>query len=547
MPGRLVGRLAKGKQEASPKRRAGRAVVFPPRRRPVDRLPGAGDRSAAALLADAQPRRAALGAGDGRAIRERWRGLKQFIERYGGDLFTQRFMNLGNLRGILHQGVPRIPGNPGRRARPRRRVSPAGRIGQRHPVGRSRPLAGRRHRSGRGELRRVRRLQQHHHAVGSRRHAVHAAGFPAACGRITTGWPGTCGRWCWPTRCWCAAAATGRPKSGAAPWPSGPSPIAEEHLKRFHRLCKKYGMRLPSIAEHLGERFVRPLEIDRLCALLRPAIDEIRGGRPAGGAPATGRAHRPLHPRAGGRRLRVAQLAGSPGARDGTHPVASGARKTKRSSIRSSVSPRFGSRGPRSSSRSNNARRWDAMDVRGRRLGIHGDRCLRFPRVLRGPFLPQIHRQEQLERAGGHLPHPGETRVERRLRRHAVIVATADPLQPREQHRRQPVSAGHGAVDHVLLANDQRLVVGGGVEEPAVLPIGEARQNLVGQTHGLIEPCAASRRFRTASPGHCPGRRNRRDRRCIWPGRRASSGAIGRRRHADASSRKSAAAPAAAV
>ena len=36
---------------------------------------------------------------------QRWRRLKQFIERYGGDLFTQRFMNLGNLRGILHQGV----------------------------------------------------------------------------------------------------------------------------------------------------------------------------------------------------------------------------------------------------------------------------------------------------------------------------------------------------------------------------------------------------------------------------------------------------------
>ena len=36
---------------------------------------------------------------------QRWRRLKQFVERYGGDLFTQRFMNLGNLRGILHQGV----------------------------------------------------------------------------------------------------------------------------------------------------------------------------------------------------------------------------------------------------------------------------------------------------------------------------------------------------------------------------------------------------------------------------------------------------------
>jgi hypothetical protein len=58
------------------------------------------------------------------------------------------------------------------------------------------------------------------------------------------------------------------------------APIAEEHQKRFNRLCKKYGMRLPSIAEHLGERFVRPLEIDRLCAILRPAIDELRNGRP---------------------------------------------------------------------------------------------------------------------------------------------------------------------------------------------------------------------------------------------------------------------------
>lgn len=59
------------------------------------------------------------------------------------------------------------------------------------------------------------------------------------------------------------------------------SPIAEEHLKRFRHLCKKYGMRLPSIAEHLGEQFIRPLEIDRLCALLRPAIDEIRSGCPS--------------------------------------------------------------------------------------------------------------------------------------------------------------------------------------------------------------------------------------------------------------------------
>ena len=34
-----------------------------------------------------------------------WQRLVKFIEAHGRDLFTQRFMNLGNLRAILHQGV----------------------------------------------------------------------------------------------------------------------------------------------------------------------------------------------------------------------------------------------------------------------------------------------------------------------------------------------------------------------------------------------------------------------------------------------------------
>lgn len=35
----------------------------------------------------------------------RWEELVKFIKRYGGELFTQRFFHLGNLRAILHQGV----------------------------------------------------------------------------------------------------------------------------------------------------------------------------------------------------------------------------------------------------------------------------------------------------------------------------------------------------------------------------------------------------------------------------------------------------------
>ncbi len=34
-----------------------------------------------------------------------WKKFVEFVERYGRDLFTQRFLSLGNLRSILHQGV----------------------------------------------------------------------------------------------------------------------------------------------------------------------------------------------------------------------------------------------------------------------------------------------------------------------------------------------------------------------------------------------------------------------------------------------------------
>ena len=39
-------------------------------------------------------------------------------------------------------------------------------------------------------------------------------------------------------------------------------------------------MQLPSVADRLRERFVRPLAVDRLRALVRPATDELRQGRP---------------------------------------------------------------------------------------------------------------------------------------------------------------------------------------------------------------------------------------------------------------------------
>jgi hypothetical protein len=56
--------------------------------------------------------------------------------------------------------------------------------------------------------------------------------------------------------------------------------VADWHQKRWQELCRTYGMRLPTIGDLLAERFVRPLAIDRVKSLVRPAIDELRRGEP---------------------------------------------------------------------------------------------------------------------------------------------------------------------------------------------------------------------------------------------------------------------------
>jgi hypothetical protein len=56
--------------------------------------------------------------------------------------------------------------------------------------------------------------------------------------------------------------------------------VARSCLREYQKLCKKYGMRLPSIAERLDEQFTKPLMVDQLVALVKPAMDEIRENRP---------------------------------------------------------------------------------------------------------------------------------------------------------------------------------------------------------------------------------------------------------------------------
>lgn len=53
---------------------------------------------------------------------------------------------------------------------------------------------------------------------------------------------------------------------------------ADHYQMQLAKLQQKYAMRLSTVADRLGERFIKPLTVDRLVALVKPAMEEIRAG-----------------------------------------------------------------------------------------------------------------------------------------------------------------------------------------------------------------------------------------------------------------------------
>jgi uncharacterized protein (DUF1786 family) len=50
--------------------------------------------------------------------------------------------------------------------------------------------------------------------------------------------------------------------------------LAAKDLEELAELEKKHGLRLATISDRLQEKFEMPMEIDRLCALVEPAMNE---------------------------------------------------------------------------------------------------------------------------------------------------------------------------------------------------------------------------------------------------------------------------------
>ncbi len=209
---------------------------------------------------------------------DRWELLQQFIQRYGHDLFTQRFMNYGNLRAILHEGVGRFLEALQQQAPQDEPLRLLDELGGRISLQKAADWLelileaivenyseyidynSTTTQSDRGEmlytlLDFLRVEASYDRMAWNLKPIVLVHDVLVHCGRKEAA-----GQW--------RRTVLQRTRS-----------VSNEHLKRFDELVKQYGMRLPSIAERLGERFVRPLDIDRLCALVRPAVEELRAGR----------------------------------------------------------------------------------------------------------------------------------------------------------------------------------------------------------------------------------------------------------------------------
>lgn len=207
-----------------------------------------------------------------------WNTLKAFIQRYGADLFTKQFMDLSNLRAILHEGVATwlqsLEEEPGAE----------------------------------DEFRLLRELDT---SISSDDAAAHLTtifeaiieNFAVYIDYNNTTIQSDHGeqlfvlldflrlraaydRVAWNLRpvvlTHNVLVQSGRDKA-AVIWRNAvaarTTTIADEHLAHFETLVQEHGMRLSSIADRLGERFVRPLALARLRALVQPAVDELHAGR----------------------------------------------------------------------------------------------------------------------------------------------------------------------------------------------------------------------------------------------------------------------------
>jgi hypothetical protein len=201
---------------------------------------------------------------------EEWRAFIAFTERYGGDIFTQKFLNLGNLRAILHQRtslwLSNLEQDP--EAEDIRLVAELGGAISHEQAAKWLTLAIEAIVENYREYRDYNTTTTHSDHGEMLYTLIDFLRLRASYDRVA-----------WNLRPVVMAheilVRHNRP-AAAELWQQAlaerTAETADANLARFDALCNEYGIRLPSVAERLSERFTRPLAIDRVRALVGPAI-----------------------------------------------------------------------------------------------------------------------------------------------------------------------------------------------------------------------------------------------------------------------------------
>ncbi len=210
---------------------------------------------------------------------QHWAPFKQFIEEYGHDLFSQSYMGYGNLRAILHQGIGAyldwLSELPDADEEHRLVADLDGRLPREKAI------------HWMGII--IESVVENYTAYMDYNSTTTQSDRGEMLYtlldfmRLTTSYD----RVAWNLRPLFSAHETlvERGRDGAAGlWREAvaerTAEIADEHLDRLTQLIKHHGMQLPSVADRLSERFIRPLIVDRLRSLVAPAVKErLAGGK----------------------------------------------------------------------------------------------------------------------------------------------------------------------------------------------------------------------------------------------------------------------------
>jgi len=205
------------------------------------------------------------------AGKDKWQQFVEFVKRYGEDLFSQKFLSLGNLRGILHQGVGVWLDNLSRNPDMVENICLLQDFNARLPRKEAIELLTIAIES---VVENYRVYRDYNTTTTQSDHGellytlIDFLRVRAAYDRVA---------WNLKSVVWAHEILVRQGRSAAAElWCRAmverTTEAADLHLQSLQTLSDQYGMQLVTVFDRLNQRFVRPLVIDRVRALVLPAM-----------------------------------------------------------------------------------------------------------------------------------------------------------------------------------------------------------------------------------------------------------------------------------